>query len=55
MGNVPQVEMLCQTYSAVQVREEIDQLRAEGIEVDDDNEPLPEDAEPAPPDPEGMW
>ena len=34
--------------------EEIEQLRAEGIEVDDDNEPLPEDAEPAPADPEGM-
>ncbi len=34
--------------------EEINQLRVEGIEVDDDNEPLPEDAEPAPPDSEGM-
>ena len=34
--------------------EEINQLRAEGIEVDDDNEPLPEDAEPAPHDREGM-
>jgi len=33
--------------------EEFEQLRAEGIEVDDDNEPLPEDAVPAPPDPEG--
>jgi len=31
--------------------EEIHQLCAEGIEVDNDNEPLPEDAEPAPPDP----
>ena len=33
--------------------EELEALRAEGIEVDDDNEPLPEDAVPAPPDPEG--
>jgi hypothetical protein len=32
--------------------EEIEQLRAEGIEVDDDNEPLPEEAA-APPDPVG--
>ena len=34
--------------------EEIAQLCAEGIEVDDDSEPLPEDAIPAPADPEGL-
>ena len=33
--------------------DEIEQLRAEGIEVDDDNEPLPEEAAAPPPDPEG--
>ena len=33
--------------------DEIEQLRAEGIEVDDDNEPLPEEATIPPPDPEG--
>ena len=41
-------------FGGAGLREEIEQLRAEGIEVDDDNEPLPEDAEPAPADPEGM-
>lgn len=41
-------------FGGAGLREEINQLRAEGIEVDDDNEPLPEDAVPAPPDPEGM-
>jgi hypothetical protein len=34
--------------------EEVEQLRAEGIEVDDDNKPLPEDAAPNSPVPEGM-
>jgi hypothetical protein len=34
--------------------EEIEQLCVEGIEVEDDNEPLPEDAAPAPANPEGM-
>ncbi len=33
---------------------ELEQLRAEGIKVDDDNKPLPEEAMPDPPDPEGM-
>jgi len=33
-------------FGGAGLREEIEQLRAEGIEVDDDNEPLPEDAEP---------
>lgn len=34
--------------------EELEQLRAEGIEVDDNNEPLPkDDAVPDPPDPKG--
>ena len=32
--------------------EEILQLHAKGIEVNDDNEPLPEEATPAPPEPE---
>ena len=41
-------------FGGAGLREEIEQLRAEGIDVDDDNEPLPEDAEPAPADPEGM-
>ena len=41
-------------FGGTGLREEIAQLRAEGIEVDDDNEPLPEDAIPAPSDPEGM-
>jgi len=41
-------------FGGAGLREEIEQLRAEGIEVDDDNEPLPEEAEPAPNDPEGM-
>ncbi len=34
--------------------EEIKQLCVEGIEVDNNNEPLPEDAAPAPADLEGM-
>jgi hypothetical protein len=34
--------------------EEIKQLRAEGLEVEDNNEPLPEDAVPALANPEGM-
>jgi hypothetical protein len=33
---------------------EIQQLQAEGIEVDNDNKPLPKDAEPPPPKPKGM-
>ena len=41
-------------FGGTGLREEINQLCAEGIEVDNDNKPLPEDAEPAPPNPEGM-
>ena len=41
-------------FGGTGLHEEIEQLRAEGIEVDNDNEPLPEDAEPAPADPDGM-
>ena len=41
-------------FGGAGLREEVNQLRAEGIEVDDNKEPLPEDAEPTPPDPEGM-
>ena len=35
-------------FGGAGLREEIEQLRAEGIEVDDDNEPLPNDAAPTP-------
>jgi len=40
-------------FGGTGLREEINQLCAEGIEVDNDNKPLPEDAEPAPPNP--VW
>jgi hypothetical protein len=49
-----QTNVLPNVFGGTGLREEIAQLRAEGIEVDDDNEPLPEDAIPAPADPEGM-
>ncbi len=41
-------------FGGAGLHEEIDQLCAEGIEVDNDNKPLPEDAAPNPPGPEGM-
>ena len=49
-----QTNVLPNVFGGTGLREEIAQLSAEGIEVDDDNESLPEDDIPAPADPEGM-
>jgi hypothetical protein len=41
-------------FGGAGICEEIEQLRADRIEVEDDNKPLPEDAAPAPANPVGM-